>query len=126
MDCQPLGEVADGRFGAGIGRNLGQGREGVHGGDIDDIAAALHHVLGEDLGGDQSAGEVQVEHELHALLIQIKEALGFGVNVAGLVILLVGGGSGVIAAGTVDEDGTPAQLLVDLLGGRFKRSRQCE
>ena len=54
MRRQPLGEVADDGFGSEIGGNLGQQDIGVHRADVQDAAAlALHHILGETLGGQQ-------------------------------------------------------------------------
>ena len=92
---QPLGEVADGGLGPGVSGDLGQWDIGVHGADVEDHTAfALHHVLGEGLGGQQSALEVQLEHKVHAPRVQVEEALlALGPLV---LVLVVGGGLGAV------------------------------
>ena len=107
----------------------------------------LDHVLGEDLSGQQGALEVQLKQEVDAGLIQIEEGL---LAFLGLVlILVVGGGTGVVAAGTgircnaiapgfivsaqnkallFNEDGTPtartAKILAGTPMGRFADSHE--
>ena len=74
MGSQPLGEVGDGGLCPGVGGNLGQRDVGVHGGDVQNAAGlARHHILGKGLGGQEGALEVQLEYEVYAGSIQIKE-----------------------------------------------------
>ena len=61
------------------------------------------------------AQEVQVEHKLHTALLQIKEGLGFAVQIAQLKVFLIGGGAGVVAACTVDQDIAGAEVLQNSL-----------
>ena len=114
VGSQPLGEVGDGSLGAGVSGDLGQGDISVHGGDVQDVAGlALNHVLGEDLSGQQGALEVQLEQEVDAGLIQIEEGL---LAFLGLVlVLVVGGSTGVVAAGAVDQDVAGTEVSQDLL-----------
>ena len=63
---------------------------------------ALHHVPGENLGGKQGALEIQLKHEIHAVGGKIKEGL---LAFLGLVLVFViGGGQGAVAARAVDQD----------------------
>ena len=67
-----------------------------------------HHVLGKGLGGQQGALEVQLEHEVHAAGLQIEEGLA---ALLGLVlVLVVGGGPGIVAAGAVHQNVAGAQV----------------
>ena len=93
VNCQPLGKVGYRGFRAGVSRDLGQGGIGIHGRNIDDItAAAADHVLGECLGGNQGAVEVQTQNQIHAVIVQIEEGFYIlTVQIAFLVIFLVGG-----------------------------------
>ena len=116
VHCQPLGEVGDGSLGAGVGRDLGQGQVGVHAGDVHDVAAgAAHHLPGKGLRGQQGADEVQVEHHLHAALVQIEEGHGVIVQIRHLEEFLVGVGPGVVAAGTVHQNVAGTQIRQHLL-----------
>ena len=116
VHCQPLGEVGDGSLGAGVGRDLGQGQVGVHAGDVHDVAAgAAHHLPGKGLRGQQGADEVQVEHHLHAALVQIEEGHGVIVQIRHLEEFLVGVGPGVVAAGTVHQNVAGTQIRHHLL-----------
>ena len=117
VDGQTLREVGHGGFGAGVGRDLGQGQVGVHAGDVQDVAAlAADHLAGKGLGRQQGADEVQVEHHLHAALVEVEEGHGVGVEVAHLEIFLVGIGAGIVAARTVHEDVAGAEVSQHVLG----------
>ncbi len=76
---------------------------------------ALHHILGEGLGGQQCALEVQLEHKVHAARVQLEEALLALLLL--VLVLIVRGGPGVIAPRAVHQDVAGAQvgqhLLVD-------------
>ena len=99
MNGQPLGEVGNGGLRTGVRRDLRERSVGVHAADVDDVAAlAAHHLARERLRRDQRTQEVEVEHELHAGSVQVKEAFGVGVDVAFFKIFLIGGGSRIIAA----------------------------
>lgn len=113
---QPLGQVGHRRLGAGIGRNLGQGPIGVHGGDVDDVGVLTHHILGEDLGGEQGGDDVEVKDEAHAVGIQVEEGLQ-ALQVGG-VLLVVRGAAGVVAAGAVEQQGAGAKGREHLFPGR--------
>ncbi len=119
---QPLGEVADRRLRPGVRRNLGQRNIGVHGADVENHAAfALHHVLGEGLGGQQGTLEVQLEHKVHAPCVQVKKAL---LTLLLLVlVLVVRGGPGVVAARPVHQNIAGAQVLEHLLMHRLQGLR---
>ena len=82
---------------------------------------ALHHVLNEHLGGKQGALEVQLEHEVHAGSVQVKEGLlaflGF------MLIFVVGGGPGIVAARAVHQDVAGSQVLEHLLMHFFQSNR---
>ena len=117
VNGQPLGEVGNGGLGGGVGGNLGQGQVGVHAGDVQDVAAGpSNHLPGEGLGGKQGANPVQVEHILHAVLVQVEEGDGVVVQIGHFKEFLVGVGLGVVAAGAVDENVAGAQVRLDLLG----------
>ena len=86
MNGQPLGEVGNGGLRTGVRRDLRERSVGVHAADVDDVAAlAAHHLARERLRRDQRTQEVEVEHELHAGSVQVKEAFGVGVDVAFIV-----------------------------------------
>ena len=108
---QPLGEVGDGGFGGAVGGDARQGADGVHGGDVDDVAlAALRHTAAEDLAGEDSAGHIQREDLLDGGFVQVEEGLGRG-----------GGGPRLVAACRVDEDIDGAEGGRDLREGVFER-----
>ena len=115
---QPLGEVADGSLRAGVGGDLRQRDVGVHGGDVQDVAAlAGDHVLGEHLRGQQGALVVELEDEVDAVGLQVEEGL---LAFLGLVlVLVVGGGTGVVAAGSVDQDVAGFYKFIWLGAGNF-------
>ena len=114
MGSQPLGKVGNGCLCTGVSRDLGQRNVGIHGGDIQNIAGLLgHHVLCKDLGGQQSTLEVQLEQEVNTGLIQIKE--GLTAIPCFMMVLIVTGCAGIVAAGTVDQDITGTQVIQDLL-----------
>ena len=69
-----------------------------------------HHVPGKDLGSQQHACKIEVEHRLYPLPIQRKEGFGLRIQIAGLKVLLVGGGSRVVAACAVDKYITGAEV----------------
>ena len=105
MHRQPLGKVSDRRLRPGVGGDFRQWGVGVHGADIEDVAAgAAHHLPCKRLGGDQRADEVQVKHKLHAGFVQVEEALGLAVDVAVLIVFLVRGGPGIVAPRAVEQD----------------------
>src|SRR5699024_28953 len=63
------------------------------------------HLGHKGLGGQDGAQEVQVKDPGHRLGGQVKEAADvLGGDVAVLIVFLVGGGLGVVAAGAVDHD----------------------
>ena len=116
MHRQPLRKVRHGGFRAGIRRNFGERRVGVHRRNVDNIAAlARDHIAGERLRGDQNPHKIEVKNGFDARLVQIKEALGVGVQIARLIVFLVGRGTGVVAARTVEEDVTGAKVPQNLL-----------
>src|SRR5699024_2086091 len=112
VDGQPLGQVGDGGFRARIGGDLGQGGVGVHAGDVQDAAAAAAQHLGhKGLGGQDGAQKIQIEHPGHRLGGEVEKAAdGLVLPVAGLVVLLVGGGLGVVAARAVHQDVAGAEV----------------
>ena len=113
---QPLGKVGHSSLGAGVGRDLGQGQVGVHAGNVQDVAAlAAYHLAGKSLRGQQRADEVQVEHHLHAALVQIKKGNGVTFQIAHLKIFLVRVGAGVIAACTVHKNIAGAKVCQHIL-----------
>ena len=59
--------------------------------------------------------EVQVEHHLHAALVQIEEGHGVIVQIRHLEEFLVGVGPGVVAAGTVHQNVAGTQIRHHLL-----------
>ena len=123
MDGQPLGEVGNRRLCARIGRDLGQRRERVHGGYVENAAARpAQHLPGERLGGDQGAEEIEVEDKFHPGGVQIKKAFGIGVQIPRLVIFLVHGGAGIVPARAVDQQVARPQLPFHG-GGRFAADR---
>ena len=103
MDSQPLGEVGDGSLGAGIGGDLGQRGVGIHGTDVDDVAAfAADHLAGECLRRDQRTDEVEIEDELDAALVEIEERFDLGIEQVRLLEEIMRRiGARVVAAGTV-------------------------
>ena len=116
MHRQPLGKVGHSSLGAGVGRDLGQGQVGVHAGNVQDVAAlAAYHLTGKGLRGQQRADEVQVEHHLHAALVQIKKGNGVTFQIAQLKIFLVRVGTGVIAACTVHKNIAGAKVCQHIL-----------
>ncbi len=68
------GEVRDTRFGGGISGHARQGAEGCHAGKVDDGAALLlHHRAEEDLCGQHGARQVQFQHPLKLLCLQVED-----------------------------------------------------
>ena len=85
---------------------------GIHAADIQDLTAfPPNHLPGECLGGKQRADEVQIEHELHASLVEIEEGFGISLDIAHFKIFLVRGGTGIVATCTVEQDNTRQFLL---------------
>ena len=103
MYGQPLGEVAYSGFGAGISGDLGQWSVGIHRGNIQNRNILFaQHVRGKDLGRDQGAQEVELEHEFHPIWLEVKESLDvFPINIPLFIDFLVCGGTGVVAACTI-------------------------
>ena len=117
MHRQPLGKVGHSSLGAGVGGDLGQGQVGVHAGNVQDVAAlAPYHLPCKGLRGQQGADEVQVEHHLHAALVQIKEGNGVAFQICHLKIFLIRVGTGVVAACTVYKDIAGAKVCQHVLG----------
>lgn len=70
------GEIADASLGCCISAHAGHGAEGCHRREVDDRALALiYHWAEEHLCGDDSAGEVEVEHSLKLLGFEVEEGL---------------------------------------------------
>ena len=109
MGGQPLGEIGDTGLGRRVGGDLGQRGVGVHGGDVQDATTAPgYHILSEGLGGQEGALEVELEDEVHPVGLQVEE--GFATLLRLVLILVVGGSAGIVAAGAVDEDVTETQI----------------
>ena len=71
----------------------------------------MNHILSEYLGYKECRGDVEVEYELQTALFEVEEglaALGIGGH-----ILIVAGCTGVVSAGTVDEEVYLAPLFVN-------------
>ena len=66
--------------------------------------------------GSRVPNEVQVEHHLHAALVQIKEGDGVAFQIGHLKIFLVRVGAGVVAASTVHKDIAGAKVCQHVLG----------
>ena len=99
---QPLGEIGNGGFGPGAGGYFGQRDVSVHGGNVQDAAVlTTHHVLGESLGGQQGALEIQLEYEIHTGSIQVEE--GFLAFLGFMLVFVVRGGPGIVAARAGDD-----------------------
>ena len=114
---QPLGKVGHSSLGAGVGRDLGQGQVGVHAGNVQNVAAlAPYHLPCKGLRGQQRADKVQVEHHLHAALVQIKKGDGVAFQIGHLKIFLVRIGAGVVAACTIHKDIAGAKVCQHILG----------
>ena len=77
-----------------------------------------HHILGEALGGQQRTEEIEVEYELNALRVEVKEGLDplrFLGKVAEFKGILGGGAERRIAARAVDEYIAGAEGRINLL-----------
>ena len=76
VNGKPLREVGYGSLSTGICRDLGEGRVGVHGRNVQDrTPLSADHILREDLRRKQRAEEVKIEHKGNARFIQIEEGL---------------------------------------------------
>ena len=118
MHREPLGEIGYARFCCAVRRDLGQRRERVHGRDVDDVPARLHHVRRKHLRREERRDYVEVEHELQAALLEGEKVLD-PLGVRGHV-LVVGGGFGIVAARAVDEEIHRAERRVYLLFGALE------
>ena len=122
MDRQPLREVTDGCFRAGVSRDLCQRGVCVHGGDIQNTAALLlHHVPGKHLRGKKRPLEVELEDKVYAACIQIEESL---LAFRSLMLeLVIRRRAGIVAACAVDQDVTGTKVRHDLIMHRLQDFR---
>ena len=103
---------------ARIGGDFGQRGEGVHGGDVENARVLLaQHILGEHLGGNQGAQEIQVEDELHTGGLQVEKGGDVLLHVAVEVVFVGGGGAGIVASRPVHQDVAGAEIPADLFPG---------
>ena len=99
------GEIADASLGCGISAHAGHRTEGCHRREVDDRALALiYHWAEEHLCGDDSAGEVEVEHSLKLLGLEVEEGLLGG-----------DGGTLHIASGGIQESVDTSVFLNDVV-----------
>ena len=99
------GEIADTSLGCGISAHAGHRTEGCHRREVDDRALALiYHWAEEHLCGDDSAGEVEVEHSLKLLGFEVEEGLLGG-----------DGGTLHIASGGIQESVDTSVFLDDVV-----------
>lgn len=121
----PLGEIVDGALGSRIGRDLREGPDGVHRGDVQHIPfPGFDHVLREDHRGEQGALEVEVEDLVEACGVESVERVRRIVLPAHL-LHLAGGFRG-IASGAVDEHVDLPEFCMDAVTGRLQGlSVQC-
>ena len=75
MHGQPLRKIAHPRFRRAVGGDFRQGAIGVHRGNVDDVSARFHHVLGKYLGHQKCGGDVDIENKLQSAFLQGKEIL---------------------------------------------------
>ena len=115
MHGEPLREVGNACLCRGIGGDLGQGAVGVHRGDVDDVAARLCHVGGEDLRDEERRRDVEVEHELDPALVEGEKVL---LRFLGCRFV-VRRGARIVAARAVDEEVDGAERFVHFLFGRL-------
>src|SRR5699024_8355197 len=73
---QPLGEIRHRGLRSTVCRDFCQWRIRVHGRDIDDSRMLFRcHVAPKNLGRNQCAEEIELEHEIDAFGIELKEVL---------------------------------------------------
>ena len=122
MGGQPLGEVGNTSLGSRVSRDLGQGSVSIHGRDIQNAAVLLcDHILGKRLRRQQSSLEVQLKDEVNTAGIQIKEGLAAFLSL--MLILIIRGSPGIVAAGTVDQNIAGTQILKNSLVSLFQSGR---
>jgi hypothetical protein len=74
MHREPFGEVRNARLCRRICGDLGKRTEGIHRGDVDDIAARFDHIGSENLRYEESRCNIQIEYEFESAFVKREES----------------------------------------------------